>query len=640
MLVLLAGLASASWQPPAHKTAPAAPSWVGRIPATDDRGVDVLSYALDLDLTRLPPDGRELAGEATVTVRLLDPPPAAVRLDLVDALAVATVLCDGQAVPHTHAGDSLLVPLATPTAGDTVAVTVAYAGRPPRHGPLFAGFLMREHGDGQPTVGNVNQPYSSHSWFPCKDHPSDKATLTLTVTAPDTLTVVATGRLESTAAAGPGRRAWHWRSDHPVAPYLVGIAASDFTSWQEDCGGVPLEFHAWPEHLARVREAYAPTCAMMQWLSDLAGPYPFADEKYAQAQFSWGGAMENQTASVMGVATLLLPPRDAQLVVVHELAHQWFGNSLTPARWRDLWLNEGFARYVECLWLEHSEGPAAYRKHLALLRRDDLFAGDGLLGDPDPVLPNALPYDKGAWVLHMLRGYLGDDAFFAALREYATHPDLAYGHVDRDAFAAVWSQASGRDIAAFLRPWLTTEALPVLAGRWRDLGGGRWLIEVLQQQTDAEFRLAVPVRVLTPAGAELVTVRLEGPLGRAEVRLPGPVEGLVIDPDRTLLRRTASTPAPRVLAAQPRPNPARDVTRLAFRLAADDRVGAAVYDARGRLVRRVDLGLRRATGEQGAPHVWIWNGRDATGRRVAAGVYWLELTTPDDRTVRKVTLIR
>ncbi len=642
VVALVAGAALAGWQPPASKTGPPVP-WNGRIPAADPRGFDVLHTAYTLDLESLPPQTFRLTGRADLVLRLLDPPPATLRLDLVDDLSVTALLRDGAAAPFAHAGDSLTVAVpAGAAAGDTVTVGVVYAGTPPRHGPLFAGLLARQQRDG-PSVGNVSQPYSTHSWLPSKDHPADKATLELTVTAPDTLTVAATGRLLGTDALDPGRKRWRWASDYPVAPYLIGLLVSDFVSWEEDCGGLPLQYHAFAEHLAEADSAYAATCEMMGLFENLFGPYPFAGEKYAQAEFVWGGAMENQTVSAMGQATLLLPARAARKVVAHELIHHWFGNSLTPGTWRDIWLNEGFARYGEALWIEHSEGRAAYLEDLARLARGDLFQGDGLLGDPDPVLPNLLVYDKGAWVLHMLRRYLGEADFFAGLRAYATDPALVHALTDRDRFAAVMTRVSGRDVAAFLAPWLGTEALPELATRWRPAGGGRTLVEVVQEQAAPFFPLVVPVRV--HAGAEAVDreLRMEQLLAGVEVTTATAVDSVVIDPEGWLLWKSAATRPPALLAARPRPNPALQEVRLAYWLAAADQVAAAVYDARGRLVRREDLGAQPATGpreEGGEPRVWIWDGRDGSGRRAAAGVYWLELRTARDRTVRKLTLLR
>jgi len=641
-LLLMASAAPAAWLAPTDKVSLPVP-WPGRIPAVDDRSYDVLRYDLALDLAidvTAPADRRLLlTGQAQLDLRLLDPRPTELRLDLVDALAPSEVRWDDAAAPFVQAGDSLRVAVpAGAAAGDTVTVTVRYAGHPPRHGPFSAGLLTRLHGDGKPTVGNVSEPYSSHSWFPCKDHPADKATLRLAVTAPDTLTVVANGHLVGTETPAAGRRTWRWASDYPLAPYLVGLAVSDFAVWDEDCDGVLLQYLVFPEDRAVTEAAFAPTCAMMRWLADLCGPYPFPDDKYAQAEFIWIGAMENQTATVIGQTAFLQGERNAQLVVVHELAHQWFGNSLTPRHWRDIWLNEGFARYVELLWLEHTEGPQAYRDHLQGLRPDDLFQGDGLLGDPDPVL-QTLVYNKGAWVLHLLRLYLGDPAFFGFLRDYPGDPDLQYAHTDRAAVTAALSRAAGRDMAPFLAPWLDTEAVPELGVRWRAIGGERTLIEVVQHQSEPFFPLAVPVRVHAGPATRDLLLRMDDLLASAEIATTAPVDSVVLDPDGLLLNRTAATPPPRLLAAQPRPNPASGATVLAYWLAGADRVAAAVYDARGRLVRRLDLGAQPATTDD-APRLWVWDGRDGSGRRAAAGVYWLELRTREDRTVRKVTLLR
>jgi aminopeptidase N len=641
LLLLLSTAVQAAWVAPGSKTAPADRDWPGRVPATDPRGIDVLDYDLAIDLVALPPQTPRLEGRATLRFRLLSPPPGVLRLDLVDQLAVSEMRWFNQLAPFTQEGDSLLMPLPPGSAaGDTAEVTVVYAGTPPRHGVFLAGLLLRQRdGDAGPTVGNVNQPYSSHSWFPCKDHPHDKATLSLTVTAPDTLTVAATGRLLGTENLPGGRRSWRWRTEHPVATYLVGLMASDYVTWQEDCGGIPLAYHAFAEHLPQAQVAYGPTCAMMTWLQELLGPYPFADEKYAQAEFQWFGAMENQTVTAYGQVAILAPDSTAHAVTVHELAHHWLGNSLTPRRWQDIWLNEGFARYVELLWYEHTRGAGSYRHHLHRLRPDDLFVGDGLLGDPDPVLPSALVYDKGAWVVHLLRLHLGDAVFFRFLRDYASDPGLVYGLTDRETMIAAASRAAGRDLTAFFAPWLDTEAVPELGLRWRPVGRGRTLVEVVQQQGTPFFPLTVPVRVHARGEVVDLTLRMDDLLAGTEVLTSAAVDSVILDPEDLLLKRTAATPAPRLLAAQPRPNPAVGVTRLAFWLAGADRVSAEVYDLRGRLVYRADLGAYTATGEDD-PHVWTWSGEDAAGRRVAAGVYWLILQTRDDRTARKVTLLR
>ena len=192
-------------------------------------------------------------------------------------------------------------------------------------------------------------------------------------------------------------------------------------------------------------------------------------------------------------------------------------------------------------------------------------------------------------------------------------------------------------MAAFLAPWLDTEAVPELGVRWRPADGGT-LVEVTQHQDGPFFPLTVPVRVHAGAESRDLRLRMDSILAGSLVQTTAAVDSVVLDPDGWLLFRTAASPPPRLLAAQPRPNPAVGTVHLAYWLAAADRVTATVYDVRGRRIRRDDLGVQHGLGPDD-PLLWTWDGRDDQGRGVAAGVYWLELRTPDDRTVRKVTFL-
>jgi aminopeptidase N len=623
--------------------------WPGRIPATDDRGYDVLTY--DLDVTVAVVEDR-LTGTAAITLRLLDPPPPALRLDLVDVMAASAVTWDDATAAFVQAGDSLMVsPPTALAAGDTVTVVVTYAGEPPRHGLFWSGLMYREYGsitpddptDDGPIVANVSEPYSSHSWFPCKDHPADKATLRLAATVPDTLIAVSNGVLVQESSPAPGWRRFAWATDQPIATYLVGLAVSDYVSWTEQCGTVPLQYHVFASDVAAAEVVYAPTCDMLQFLEELAGPYPFPGEKYAQCEISWIGAMENQTATVVAQA-VVLDGESAHLVVVHELAHQWFGDSLTPRHWRDIWLNEGFARYCEGLWIEHTQGRAVFLDYMYRVgpgRDPNLFAGRGTLAAPNPDrLLDMLVYNKGAWVLHILRGQIGDDAFFRFLRDYATAPALAHGNVTTADLIAVASAAAGEDVEPILAPWLETDAAPKigLAFTPRTLDGHDIRV-VIEQHGKVFFPLTVPVRVY--AGGVATDHRVRAHERRIEVTLPSgaPVDSVVVDPEGWLMWRTARqdpVPLSPLEVGVPRPNPAVDAVALPFRLGAAAAVQATIHDARGRRVGRWPLGEYAAD----TTHLWTWNGHDNSGRRVAAGVYWVTLEAASEHATRRVTVLR
>lgn len=651
-------------------------------PDPGPRGYDVLDY--DLDLTLLVAE-QAVRGRVGILLRALADTLRTVKLDLVQDLGVdsaawavepaaaagapAAVIAPrpvGAApaavaapAPFTHAGDSVVVTLPEPLPrGSAGRLEVAWHGRPPRHGALQAGLLFRRHGDetpdpadGGPAVASISEPWSAHSWWPCKDHPADKATATIAVTAPDTLAVIANGALLGTSAPAPGWRRTVWRESYPLATYLVSVAASNYAEWSQSCaaaaGPLALSYHVFPQDEANARVDLAPTCDMLRFLEELAGPYPFAGEKYAQAAVRWGGAMENQTATSLGQFVFTGDRRHEQ-VIVHELAHSWFGNSISPARWADLWLNEGFARYVQALWLERTAGRDAY---FALLRRigpernPDLFTADGVLVDPIPVLPNLLVYDKGAWVLHMLRGWLGDARFFAAVRAWATGPERAYGNASTADFVAAVSASAGEDLGPVLRPWLETAEVPELAWRATVKPSARpgWSrVELaVQQRQPTLFALALPVRLMTEGGARLERAVLTRRQQSFVWEVFGREARVELDPEGWVLRREASAPPPPLSIVAVAPNPAPgDGVEVRFALAAAARVAAALYDARGRLVGRWDLGERPGATPDAPAQSWRWEGDDGAGRPAPSGVYWLALSAAGERAVQRLALLR
>ncbi len=621
-------------------------------PPGGDRGFDVLSYDLDL---RLDPATRTIAGRIDVGFGALAAGLDSLRLDLVSQLTVASVTRRGTACGFRHEGDALAIALVPEPAADAAdTVTITWSGRPPAHGPFGAGLMFRTHdagtredpADDQPIVANVSQPWSSHSWWPCKDLPDDKAALSTAVTVPAELSVMANGTLLDVADADPGWRTWHWREAYPIAPYLVSVAISNYVGWDEECEAagsiLPLQFRVFPQDSAAAAVDFAPTCRMVGLMTDLAGPWPFPGEKYAQAEIKWIGAMEHQTATSYS-QYLLTGDGYWQSIVIHELAHQWFGDSLTPATWQDLWLNEGFARYCEALWVERSLGPAAYREFMQRIgarRHPDLFTEQGLLGDPDPILPNLMVYDKGAWLLHSLRQLVGDEAFFRFLLDYAGDPALVHRTVTSDDAQAAAERASGRDLSAFFDAWLETSAAARLGWSWSSAPGpggtGRLLLTVEQQQ-DPVFPVALPVVIATTAGVQHETAVLEERSRTFRFAVAAPVVSVTVDPDTLVLMSRAPAPAPPVAVAGPWPNPlGGDGGRFTITPLGDGPVTVRVHDARGRLAAAHDLGEH--TG--GEAFTWDWRPASDDARPLPSGVYWLEFRASGGRAVRKAVLVR
>nr|MEE4267896.1 M1 family metallopeptidase [Candidatus Krumholzibacteria bacterium] len=650
--LLLVGFtgAAAPLPSPVH-TPPSGSLLVGDYPPppADERGFDVLSYDLDI---HLDPSSLFIRGQVDMGWAPTAPGLTTVQLDLVEELTCTAVRDGDQDLVFSREGDAILVHLATPPVpGVPDTLTTFWEGRPPRHGQLQVGLLFRQHNAGTPTdpaddvpiIANISEPWSAHAWWPCKDHPADKALVSLAVTVPDTLSAVSNGRLLEVTHPAPGWRRFAWREEYPLPTYLVSVAASNYSTWTEMCGDVPLEYHVFPSDRAHAEIDFAPTCAMLEFLADRFGPYPFAGEKYAQVEIKWVGAMEHATATSVS-QMFLTGDRQHELLVVHELAHHWFGNSLSPAQWSDIWLNEGFARYSEALWVEQTQGPAAYRKFMASIGREghpDLFQEMGLLGDPDPILPNILIYDKGAWLLHSLRLLLGDQAFDALLYSYVTDPALVHSNVGTRDFIARAEDQAGRSLDGFFTPWLETSEVPQLWTR-TSISQNQATLRVVQNQ-DTLFEVALPVALRTTTGLRKETVLVSRRDQTFTWEMEEWVQEITVDPDTLVFMTAGRAPVPPLQAHGPWPNPVAEAADFRIYSREAGQLKARLFDARGHELAAFDLGPIQSTGPQEDPEAtplsWTWQPAQVTPRP-AAGIYWMEFRSGKHRTVRKMALVR
>ncbi|MCB1185194.1 M1 family metallopeptidase, partial [bacterium] len=625
-------------------------------PPPGDRGYDVTDYDLDL---RFDPVTRTVTGTVGVRATALATLDR-LQLDLVPEMVVTSASDGVGELAWRHEDARLEVFLRAPAAaGTAITVNLAWSGAPPRHGAFAAGLMFRTHdagtpadtSDDVPVIANMSQPWSAHSWWPCKDLPEDKARVRLAGAVPEPLRLVSNGRLVGITSPAPGWRRFAWEADFPLPPYLVSVAASDYASWSQACapaGAAPLTltFHAFPPDSAAAAHDLAPTCAMYGFLADRFGPWPFPGYGYAQAEIKWIGAMEHTTAT--SISQLLLTGDGRyETLVVHELAHHWFGDSLTPAAWADIWLNEGFARYAEALWVEEREGGTALRDFMAGIGADGhpgLFVGEGVLADPEPILPNLLVYDKGAWVLHMLRGLLGDAVFADLLRDYADDPRLRRGLTTTPDFVAAAERAAGRRLDGFFRPWLETDLVPEVALDWATPAAGTVVVTATQRQDGPLFELPLPLVLSGPCGDTRLSVLLTDRRGSWQFAVACPVDSVRIDPAAGALVRPAAAPPPPLVVRGPVPQPAgADGATFTLFLAEERQVIVKTYDISGKLVQEFDLGRVPATPLSADPATaptWTWRPVGPGGRALPSGLLLLEFRAGTNRVVPRVVLVR
>jgi aminopeptidase N len=418
-------------------------------PDVGNGGYDVSHYTLDLTWR---PDAGRMDGVATITAESTEPL-ASLALDAVD-LDVSDVTVDGEPATAELQGerDLVVTPPAPIAEGATFETVVTYTSSPRSltgADPVNPGWVA----DGD-QVYTVFEPHGAATLFPVNDHPADKAAYELRVTVPEGLDVAANGLLSETIP-GDGEATWVYDAPDPMASYLVQIVIADL-EFVEDTGpgGLVLRHAFDADVAARLAGSMDRTGEMVDFYDDLFGPFPFGAYGAVVVDRPLGFALETQTLSIFGTDTAT-----GETIVAHELAHQWFGDAVSPATWRDIWLNEGFATYAEWLWAERDgqAGPGSMAESVA---------GFGGLDTP-PADPGAdglfatSVYERGALTLHVLRDTIGDDAFFAVLRTWVER--FGGGAASTAEFEALAEEVSGQDLQPLFDAWLRAPTMPVLS---------------------------------------------------------------------------------------------------------------------------------------------------------------------------------
>lgn len=453
-----------------------------------------------------------IEGEAAVRLRLLKADVRSVALDLADVtpgrqgrgMRVSSVTSGGAALVFAHRADRLTITLARPsTEGEVIELVVRYGGI------AADGLHITQTKYGDRTFFSDDWPDKARQWLPTIDHIADKATMEMSVVAPAHYQVISNGRRIETTDLPGGMRRTVYRESVPIAPWLYTLGVARFAVQEVgEYDGKPIQ--TWV--IAQDRDAgfhdfAVPTRDALAFYGERVGPFSY--EKLANVQANiGGGGMEAASAPMYGPASVT-GTRSVRWrnVVIHEVAHQWWGNAVTENDWNDVWLSEGFATYFTLLFIEHAYGRDEFVQGLRDSRRTvlDFYAKQPdyrvvheNLSDMSQVT-TGMTYQKGSWVLHMLRQRMGDDRFWAGIREYyARYKDATASTTD---FRLVMERASGSDLTAFFQQWLYRGGVPRVEGTWRwDAAARQVVVELTQTQAGEPFVMPVEVGIADAAG--------------------------------------------------------------------------------------------------------------------------------------------
>jgi len=550
---------------------------------------DVLHYALDIEISNLNTAANNctVTGRNVMTIRSLSPALTEFTFRLHSNYTITgSSIFDG----FNTAAVSIAQPSGTTRVAtldraygqdETFLLTIDYTGT----SVSIDDSISVSTQSGTPVVYTLSEPFGEYTWWPCKDGDvgqpgdnSDKATLEFSITTPNNFVVPSNGRLLGVDTLSGNRRRYRWATDYPITPYLVSFAATSYNTWTRfynypagegyPAGSMPVEFYIYPGSDTPTNRANWEKCLnMLATFRGIYGEYPFLNDKYGIYQFSYGGGMEHQTITGQGSF--------GESLTAHELSHQWWGDMITCKTWHDIWLNEGFATYSECLWQERKSGgidTAAYFAAVNARRPTNNGASGSVyrynVSSLNAIFSSTYAYNKGAWVLHMLRHVVGDATFFNILAAY--RQAFPYGSTVTDDFAGIASAVSGKDLTPFFNQWVYHRGAPTYQFGWQsaNVAGQEYLVaHIAQTQTPTSGSppqilnvYEMPVDLVATIGGSPQTLVVQNSARTQWFVVPvsGPVTALSFDPSPWILRGAATSVAyvpgpPRMLATSPAP---------------------------------------------------------------------------------------
>ncbi len=505
--------------------------------------IDAINYKFRIELSDTTD---EIVCEETIEIRYLAASVTTLRLDLIKAseklgnkgMVVNQVVSEGKILEYVHENDALTITLPRPaTLNQRSSYTVTYKGVP------AAGLKIADNKYGDRTFFSDNWPNKGRNWLATIDHPYDKASCEFIVIAPPHYQVVSNGLKIEESDLANGKRLTHWKQSVPIASWLYVLGAARFAvDYVDEFDGKSIE--TWVYYQDRDAGFYdfaIPTKSALEFYSDQIGPFSY--EKLANIQSnSVSGGMEAASAILYGENAVVGDRNERwRNVVIHEIAHQWFGNAVTEYDWDDVWLSEGFATYFTLLFIEHQYGRDAFMEGLASSKkRVDEFdkknpeyriVHDNLT-DMSKVT-SIQTYQKGSWILHMLRGMVGTDVFWKGIQAY--YKKYKDSNATTEDFQREMEKASGLDLKDFFQQWLYTPGALKYNGAWEyDSRKKEVKIRIDQVQTDGSFfKMPLEVGIYGPNGRkpEIKRVQLNEKSNVFAFPVATEPQNIVLDPN-------------------------------------------------------------------------------------------------------------
>jgi len=468
-----------------------------------------------------------------------------IKFNLTDLLTVDSIKYHGSLLLFSHSGNIVRAGLPALIPVNMLdSVSVYYQGQP--SGGSSGSFVQSTHSatNNTPVIWTFSEPYGASDWWPCKNSLTDKAdSIDVIVTSPSAYRTASNGLLASEIISGANRTCY-WKHRYPIATYLVCFATTNYVKYVNyvpfQSTNLMEQSFVYPEDSASIASQTPADIPIMQLYDTLFGIYPFIKEKYGHVET--GKTMEHQTMSFFGTNSFGFE------TLAHELAHQWFGNYITCASWRDIWLNEGFATYLSGLAYERMLGGVWWMPFKSSRITEITSKPNGSVWcddttSADRIFDSRLSYAKGAMLLHQLRWVIGDSAFFAGIRNYLNDPALAFGFARTSDIKHHFEVSCGQDLTWYFNDWFTGQGFPSYHISWSQSGSAVTLT-VHQTQSDPSvpfFELPLPVQLKGPAQDTIVRIDNTSQNQTFSLNIPFTVNSVKLDPDLWIIQAAGSS---------------------------------------------------------------------------------------------------
>ncbi len=470
--------------------------------------IDVLNYSFSI---KISDNSDSIYGEAIITIKALEDY-SVFSLDLENkkqngkGMSVIAVMKPGKKLEFSHSRNILEIHETDPVKkGDTSTYKILYSGTP------SDGLIISRNKFGKRTFFSDNWPERARCWIPCNDLPADKATVSFNITAPSHYQVISNGRLVNKLKAANEQTQWFWREEIPISTKVMVFGAADFAIKSDTCcGRLPVETWVYEDNKSQGFHDYFPAKAIVDSFERIIGKFPYEKLANVQSTTIYGG-MENASCIFYAESSVTGGGRDESLLA-HEIAHQWFGNSVTEHDWAHLWLSEGFATFFANIYFERQYGKDSLYSRL-LKERNEAIAWPGNLNTP--VIPdrkinprfqlNPVTYEKAGWFLNMLRAEIGDRLFFKGIRTY--YSNYVNKTANTEDFRAVMEQSSGKDLKEFFKQWLNNPGYPDIQITWH-YNADKQNIEIsVEQKQKIMYNLSLEISVNN--SRELISLKIK-----------------------------------------------------------------------------------------------------------------------------------